>query len=232
MRGIAFIDLETNALPETDKAGNADFSKVRALQIAVVPVLAADLTRSGEIADDHFDRYILPEAGVEIDRRAAAVNGLSRDVLLARDARPESEVMRDAMEYLLRLGVDVLCGQNLVAFDFPIFAAMVARLNKCRVEETLTLFDLIDTKLIWKAWLLGMRRQPHETTAGFFGRVAERRIDALHSLGHIHRTLLGEDIEGAHGALADARATQRIFAAMIRNGIVERVYGHPIDAIL
>jgi DNA polymerase III epsilon subunit-like protein len=210
---FSIIDTETNALPKTDKAGNGDFSRVCMLEVAVV---RCEVDALGGIACcGEWSRYVMPPEGFRIDPEAARVNGLSPETLAERGAVAECRAALELHGYL-REWSDVIVGQNVIAFDLPVMLEAFARAMDVEVHLLTSRWRCLDTKLIFKAIALKMRRQQHEPDGFFWGRVHERRFDGQHSLGHLHELLCGARFSGAHGALADARATLAVMRELAR----------------
>ena len=139
-----------------------------------------------------YQSLVLPEG--EIDPGASAVHGLTREMLLASNARPFAEVWKECEDWLEHhLGSDrplVWAAHNGRGFDVPILTRCVSDSNGPLSSPRAS---FVDTLPMARVALPGRRRG----------------ADGLgpHTLGSLFRSATGgATLEGAHDALADAEA--------------------------
>jgi DNA polymerase III epsilon subunit-like protein len=223
------IDFETNDLPATDRRGNADFSKVCPIEVAAL--YFDDI--HAECPVEAYREYILPRTDCQISKRASEVNGLDEEKLVQFGAKPASVAISGLVDWMMSVArTNLLVGENVIAFDLPVLLQALAVHRGCAVADLDLAFRTLDTKLIYKAWSLGMRMTPHEPDGFFWGRVYASRCDIQHNLGHIFHTMTGEVLHGAHGALADAFAAAKALRLFAERGIIKHVMGLEAEDIL
>jgi DNA polymerase III epsilon subunit-like protein len=156
------------------------------------------------------------EAEYSLSPEAAAVNGLTVEKL-----EVEGFDLAGVLSELRMMvaGHDVIVGQNIYQFDLPI----MRRIDRQTTQWTYSVFH--DTKLLWNAWTLGIKREENEDIAFFYGRVAQQECRALSSLSHIRQTLLGPDKIPAHRALCDCNVCAAVYEMMRARGIFSEVMG-------
>jgi DNA polymerase III epsilon subunit-like protein len=202
------IDLETSGLPEEDKKGNKNFSKVCILRIGAYC----------RHTDQRLDLIVKPEDGFALNPQALAINGITKEQLDA--GLSINAALARLCEFLRGFGCVV--GQNIVAFDLPLLRVWASRLGIADFDQV-----AFDTKALWVAFDCGLRQQFHETIDEFMLRASLWRSDAKSSLDHLARIFLGSGAvrTGAHSAVDDAFLSAQVFEAMRERGILQKVLG-------
>ncbi len=234
------LDIETNCLPTEDKRGNKDFSQVYAIRLGAVwceLIKLIDIQVKFGVCEYHsFDQFVRLPEGVEISPEASRVNGITAEMLAANGVQFEI-AHRNLGRHLPSVGFGLLLptekislvGHNLVFFDLPVWVAECDRhqLIYQRLSLLFPTVPIYDTKLIWKAWALGIKRQNFESCTMFYARVQATRGEAKTSLDFLTQTLLGRDHlrEGQHHPTIDAFLSLKLFAFMSDHGIVADVLG-------
>lgn len=239
------IDTETTGLPVTDKADNADFNNVRLLEIAVLR--CKNHTPDTKAIHTHPGFASLIDPGQPIPPEVTAINRITAGMIDPNEHGLEKvggelcewieTVRADMVQEQDRRGIvhreEVWVGQNIVAFDLPLIAQ---EFDRAQVPGPFDMhhqtYVIHDTKLIWNAWTLGMRRGENEHPMHFYGRVAAQRVRGKSSLGWLVQTLLGAKGKeeaaregGLHRATGDCVVTHLVYEAMRERGIIEEVMG-------
>lgn len=206
MDKILALDIETTGLPAEDKRGNRDFSTVKVLSFGWE---VGDRQALHDAGDFHICHTPLPV----ITEEAQRLHRITPEMLAAGIDPAEAET-RIAE---LFAAYPVIAGQNLFGFDLPILSVAFG------VEPGPDAL-ILDTRLLWKAFSLGMRCMPGESLEFFYGRVYERRDAILTSLEHIC-AFFQISYAGAHQASFDASITAEVLRRMSGNGILRSVLG-------
>lgn len=214
IRKYLVIDLETNALPKSGKRQRTDFSAVHPVEIGVIGCIADD---SGVKEMTPWSSLVKLPPEYKLDPGAQAVNGLSAEKLETEGF--ELAAVLETVRGLVSV-YDTIVGHNLYAFDLTI----LRRLDRDTPQWTYSVFH--DTKLLWNAWTLGMKREDNEDVAFFYGRVAQQKTEALSNLKHVWQTMAGlTKAIPSHRALADCNTCMCVYEAMRQRGIFSDVMG-------
>lgn len=211
-----FVDLETTGLPKYDRWGNPDWSGVFITEIgALYYADGLDTFPSAK-----FQTLTTIPAGADYPEKVQQISGISRDdVIHARPFGSAIEAFADWVRDCNALAPWV--GQNLYYFDGPLLTRALHDIAPWSLTD-IELYGSYDTKLIWKAWCLGMTRDEYERVPMFWGRVQAERLKACHSLQHIARTY-GIESEQAHRATDDCALCADVFYRLCVHGITRRV---------
>lgn len=237
------IDLETSGLPETDKHGNRNFSKVCILSIGAWRGQAVFAPRLETASDSGFAHYqpcgkpeimmaleivVKPAHGLALDPQAMEKNGLTEAQLAA--GMPIGSALEALDLFLAESFCETAVGHNFLAFDLPLLRLAYSE-RSIRPFFPSRLTNARDTRALWLAWTHGLRRQGWEREDEFQSRALATQTKAQSNLDHVAHTLLGGNARrtGPHKAAADACLAAMVYEAMLERGIVEYVLGK--DAI-
>lgn len=190
------LDVETTGIPSKGEVITSPFYP-RLVELAALLVEA-----EREIAVAHL---VVAPAGFAIPDEAAAIHGISTARAIFIGVPIEVAL---AVYLNLRARADIIVGHNL-EFDVKLVESEVYRLGRaprhpgpsaryCTAERGTTACALPPTDRM--------------IAAGFGDRYKKP------TLSELHLALFGEPFEGAHGALADARAAARCYFELRRRG--------------
>ncbi len=184
------VDTETTGLHDFSKPADAD-GQPRMASFAIL-TMADDLS----IADE-FHALIKPD-GWEMNAQAAAIHGLTQEKLLA-EGIPVAEALA---KYNASLDAGrVVIGYN-VSYDLKVLRGELRRAGLPDRFETTSSVDCMRP-------LTDICKIPKAKGNGY----------KLPKLKEAYASLFKKELEGAHGALADARACAEIFKEMQPRGI-------------
>jgi DNA polymerase-3 subunit epsilon len=164
--------------------------------------------------DDHYnttrevavlDLVVRPD-GYEVPLAASRVHGISHR--LAESAGIPAVIAVAALTHLWAVA-DVRVAHN-AEYDDKVVEAAIARLGRA---STLTRPPGYCTKEI-AAQVLNLPPTAKMIAAGYGGKPKPPRLDEC------YRFFFDEEVVGAHGAIADARACARVFVELLRRGVV------------
>lgn len=189
------VDTETTGLHDFSKPADAP-GQPRLASLALIH-LAADLSIERE------QSFLIRPDGWEMNPEAAAIHGLTQERLLA-DGVPVADAL-GAYNAVLDSGA-VLVGYN-VSYDLKV---MRGELRRAGLPDRFG--EVKKIECIHK--LISVCKVPKAKGNGF----------KTPKLAEAYAALTGMPLIGAHEALADARATTKIFQICIERGILSR---HP-----
>jgi DNA polymerase III epsilon subunit-like protein len=200
---LIVLDTETTGLPESDKKGNQDFTRVHICRVSWL------IYEAGAVeVHDHLVQ--LPD-GVDIHPSAAKVNGLTKEQCNA-DGSTIEVVIHSMRESLFCRPPAAIAGHNLIAFDLPLLHRHGLVIHH----------PVLDTKLIFQAVLSGRRRPRYQTADHFYGSISDLRIPS--SLDMIAELLIGASRSSAtHNSVEDCRLCHSVLCAMWERGVAARV---------
>ena len=186
--GLAF-DLETTGLD------------VKTNEIVQIAVVIANSER-----DQKFSSLVLPSGDIPVE--ASNIHGFTREVLVARGARPFPDVWAECESWLHdTLASDtrplVWAAHNGAKFDVPI-------LRRCVYEATGRESPLLSTPRASFVDTLSMARSAMPRRAKELGWSARP-----YTLGSLYQSISGESLEGAHDALVDTEALARVWRWLV-----------------
>jgi DNA polymerase III epsilon subunit-like protein len=185
------VDTETSGLFRYDQPADAD-GQPRLAELALIEL-------AGDFSVERETRFLIRPDGWEMNAEAAAIHGLTQERLLAEGV-PVAEAL-EAYNAVLD-GRAPLVGYN-VSYDLKVMRGELRRAGLPDKFETTKSIDCMRP-------LVSVCKIPKVTGKGFkFPKLAE---------AYLHLT--GKTLEGAHGAVADARAAAKIFAIAVRTGII------------
>jgi DNA polymerase III epsilon subunit-like protein len=155
-----------------------------------------------------FNEYVMCQC--EISTKSAEITGITKDVLVQKDAQSFPVVFRKYVSYVDEICPDdvvqrVLVGYNLVSFDLPILFSELMRHEQSLLPHTpsrwcqqLKITNVVD--------LLKYAREHVD------GTLLKRRVDGRcsYKLGDVYSSLFAHKFSDAHDALADARAVTKL----------------------
>jgi DNA polymerase III epsilon subunit-like protein len=211
------IDLETGGLPKEDKKGNKDFSAVPIVRISAVGIDGIDAGGFAVQVQSAFDEIV--KTDLPVSKEALRVNGLTEEQIAKGMTLGEAIEKLDAYCFSRYSVPAMLIGQNIMQFDLPLLRMAGFEMPEGPV--------VLDTKAMWVAWQVGLRRGRHEPVNDFMLRASLQRNDGASGLDHLAQTLLGKDDRrtGAHDSVQDAILTARVLEAMRARGILADLLG-------
>ncbi len=186
-----FFDTETNGLPRDYNAPASRTENWPRVVQIAWLVCAADGTELRS-----YSTLIRPD-GWEIPADAEAVHGISQAAAL-RDGRPIGEALAELVDEII--GSRAIVAHNL-NFDSRVLAAEVIRAKTAGAPP-------------WPSYCTMLLSTDYCRLPGRYGPKWPK-------LAELHGRLFGRDFEGAHGALADARACAKCFFELGRLGVIE-----------
>jgi len=214
MNHFAVIDIETTGLPKEDE-GCLNFSGIYPTEVAMVV-----WKRHGEATTIDEDSTLLkipPDAAYCPE--AEKISGITREMCETTGVTPTAAagLLASFIANHETNGLPLVT-HNGLCFDLPILFNTVPLCIPRAID--------LDTKLIWKAFSLGLRRGKDENLHYFYGRVAAARFNGKSSLAHLFRLLCGQVDITAHRAVSDCMVTAEVFSVMVERGIVGQVLGN------
>lgn len=198
------IDTETNGLPN-----GLDFSLVRPVRIGVLTLV--DITDSG-IDRDFTELTVALPSDLSMSTEASRINRITDEA--SRSGIPVSGV-RDWMRKQLCLD-SAIVGHNIMYFDNPVLDT---------VQVSLSNHLILDTKLVFRAWMLKMSRIRGESIASFYGRVYAAPSSVSLSLNDLCILFEIEDESRAHTTYGDTVRTWRVLQNLHKRDILQIVLG-------
>lgn len=196
---ILVVDTETTGIP----ARGEIISSPSYPHIVEIAGLLVDPTNEKELSS--FSFVVRPD-GWDIPKEATDAHGITNE-LAAMVGVPL--VIAVASYTNLRATADEVVGHN-VAFDLGMIAAALHRLNRTPLSAGKPYATVCTAELGTPVAKLPATERM--IAAGYGGNFKKPTLTEL------HQALFGEPFEGAHGALADCRATLRCLLEMRRRG--------------
>lgn len=199
MKPYIVLDLETSGLyPGADKI----------LQIGWRAVHENGAVVSSET--------IVTPGPVKVTERITEINGLTQEMVDA--GAPIAGVLRHFL--IVSAGLSIV-GHNILRFDWPF---MKEALKEARMLEELdpdTNSRLIDTAAMFKAWKLGLVRQPGQSHLDYAFGVLEYRVKGLKYNLETACDELGIPTEGRrfHSIRDDVELTGQVFEKLLDLGV-------------
>lgn len=146
-----------------------------------------------------YCKVFKPDFDYEIHEKATEINGFTKEIIdsIGEDAEEYTKVLCNMRKFAGRTYV----GHN-VSFDLRMLNQDLARYSFGRIEPE-SFCTMNDPKI-----------------KAFVGATDKNNKPKAPNLAELYRKLFGEEITGAHDALADVRATARCFFELKRLGIV------------
>ena len=217
------IDLETTGL-SVDEAEPVQFGAI---------LFNGDFDEVGS-----FSELVMPEG--DIDPEATGVHGHTKQSLVQDKAIPCKEALNSLMDWLSEYDILHVYTYNGDHFDVPIICRLLRQNN-----IDMGIFEQCEDELLGNEYVRGgidledkfhldvlayLTREEKVHVPYYFnsseerneqedenteGEAAYKGVNLRCSLGNVHKELFKEEIEGAHEALADIRATMRVFRRII-----------------
>ena len=158
-----------------------------------------------ETTGQSFSQYVMPTG--QIDPRATQTHAITKQFLAEQGARPFELVISDLIEWIeLSFAPDtalVWAAHNGTNFDRPILESAMGS----------TQFEAI--------------RGEHVDTLHLARAVVKSSGKGSHTLGACFHEATGHEMQGAHDALADAKATAAVWEWLVEQGADTRVDALP-----
>ena len=157
------------------------------------------ILREGDEVRAELNLIVNP--GVPIPKAASDVHGVDAGIAQRYGVAPLVAV--SMFNNLLKLSDRIAC--HNIAFDFLVMRAAYKRFDRSaelleKVPQVCTMLSSMDVVAI---------PNPNKHFGGF----------KWPTLSEAHKFLFGEDFEGAHDAMADVRATDRVLVALENRGV-------------